>query len=177
MKCEKCGYLSESMKTKFGLPLCNVCYSFSPDNPEELDEYVKEKVPKEALNSFRKYAKFRGDSQKNGMLEKSSKGKHMSRAPFGYIRNSEGLLVPAQNSREVEEIFEEFLLPDMNLRKLSRKHNFSVNGIKKILRNFVYLGKIKFNGQIYQGKHQPIISSTLFNHVQNKLDKIEKNKN
>ena len=108
------------------------------------------------------------------MIKKSSQGKHMSRIPFGYQRNPEGLLIPAQNFREIEEIFEEFLQSDMNLRKLSKKHNFSVNGLKKILRNFAYIGKIKFSGQIHEGKHQPIVSSTLFNHVQNKLDKIER---
>ena len=81
-----------------------------------------------------------------------------------------------QNHQEVEEIFEEFLQPEMNLRKLSEKHNLSVNGLKKILRNFAYIGKIKFNGQIHEAKHSPIMQATLFNHVQDKLDKIEKKK-
>lgn len=113
----------------------------------------------------------RGEQQKLGMIKKSAQGKHMSRVPFGYQRNSSGELIPAENFREVEEIFEEFLQKDMNLRKLSNKHNFSINGLKKILRNFVYVGKVKFDGQINQGNHQAIISSTLFNKVQDKLDK------
>lgn len=176
MKCEKCGYDSEENKNKLGLSLCSVCFTFAPNDPEELDDYVKEKIPKDILNSFRKYSKFRGETQKIGMIKKSSQGKHMSRVPFGYERNSEGILIPAQNFREIEEIFEEFLKEEINLRKLSVKHNLSVNGLKKILRNFAYIGKIRFNGQISEGKHQPIVSSTLFNHVQNKLDKIEKKK-
>jgi site-specific DNA recombinase len=113
----------------------------------------------------------RGNLQKNAMLQKASQGKPMSRPPFGY-RFSEGKLIPAQNFREVEEIFEEFLNNKISLRQLAEKHNFSVNGLKKILRNFTYIGKIKFNNQIHDGKHQPIISSTLFNHVQNKLEKL-----
>jgi len=176
MKCEKCSYDSEENKNKLGLTLFSVCFAFAPNDPEKLDEYIKEKIPKEMLDSFRKYSKFRGEVQKIGMIRQSSQGKHMSRIPFGYQRNSEGLLVPAQNYKEIEEIFEEFLQEDMNLRKLSRKHNLSVNGLKKILRNFAYIGKIRFNGQIHEGKHQPILSSTTFNHVQNKLDKIEKKK-
>jgi DNA invertase Pin-like site-specific DNA recombinase len=117
----------------------------------------------------------RGDSQKRGMIKKFSEGKHMSRAPFGYEWNlREKTLMPAQNSREIEEIFEEFLQPDMNLSKLSDKHHFSVNGLKKILRNFAYVGKVKFGGQISEGKHTPLVSTTLFNHVQDKLDKLEK---
>ena len=35
-----------------------------------------------------------------------------------------------------------------------------------------YIGKIKFNNQIFEGGHQPIISSTLFNHVQDKLERL-----
>ncbi len=114
----------------------------------------------------------RGERQKSGMVKKALNGKLMSRPPFGYkIEN--GKLVPAENFREVEEIFEEFLNSNISLRKLARKHRLSVNGLKKILRNFTYLGKIKFNNQIHEGNHKPILSSTLFNHVQNKLEKMK----
>ncbi|MEK6827556.1 MAG: recombinase family protein, partial [Nanoarchaeota archaeon] len=101
----------------------------------------------------------------------ATEGNLMSRAPFGYkIEN--GKLIPAQNYREIEEIFEEFLNNNISLRQLSEKHNLSVNGLKKILKNFTYIGKIKFNNQIHDGNHQPIVSSTLFNHVQDKLEKL-----
>ena len=95
----------------------------------------------------------------------------MSRAPFGYNILG-GKLIPAENSKEVEEIFEEFINEKISLRQLSEKHKFSVNGLKKILTNFTYIGKIKFNNQIHEGTHQPIVSSTLFNHVQNKLENL-----
>ncbi len=113
----------------------------------------------------------RGEIQKQGMETKAAKGKIMSRPAFGYkIENNQ--LIPAQNSEEVREIFEEFLNEKISLSQLAKKHNLSVNGLKKILTNFTYLGKVKFNNQIHQGNHEPIISSTLFNHVQNKLEKI-----
>jgi len=128
------------------------------------------------LETFRKHSKPPGEAQKKAMLQKASEGNLMSRAPFGYnIEN--GKLIPAQNWREVEEIFEDFLNNNQSLTQLSQKHNFSVNGLKKILMNFTYIGKIKFNNQIHDGKHQPIISSTLFNHVQNKLEKLGISKN
>ena len=83
-------------------------------------------------------------NQKAGMVKKATEGNLMSRAPFGYkIEN--GKLIPAQNYREIEEIFEEFLNNNISLRQLSEKHNLSVNGLKKILKNFTYIGKIKFN--------------------------------
>ena len=110
-------------------------------------------------------------NQKEGMIKKATQGNLMSRVPFGY-KVEDGKLVPAENYREIEEIFEDFLNNNISLRQLSEKHNLSVNGLKKILKNFTYLGKIKFNNQINEGTHQPIVSSTLFNHVQNKLERI-----
>ena len=135
---------------------------------EEIEKLIKEneelKREVERLQSIK-------IKQKQGMIKKASKGSLMSRAPFGY-NIQEGRLIPAQNQREIEEIFEEFLRENIRLRQLSRKHQLSVNGLKKILKNFTYIGKIKFNNQIYDGTHEPIISPTLFNHVQNKLEKL-----
>lgn len=179
-KCEKCSYESDNeseFKTKLGLSLCSVCYTFAPSEPEKLDEYVQEKVNSEEIEPFRKYAKTRGEQQKQGMIDKASKGKHVSRVPFGYkwdFKNKK--IIPAENYREVEEIFEEFLQPEYSLTKLAKKHGLSINGLKKILRNFAYIGKVKFNGEIHEGNHKAIISSILFNKVQEKLDKTEKKK-
>lgn len=114
---------------------------------------------------------FRGEMQKKGMIKQAAKGKVMSRVPLGYrIENKK--LVPAENFAEIEDIFSEFLNGEASLRKISEKHRISVNGLKKILKNFTYIGKIKFNNQIYNGEHKPIISTTLFNHVQNRMEKL-----
>lgn len=169
-KCTKCGYESEENHEKFKTPLCGVCLRFAPNTIEKFKEYISEKIDAEQLNTFRKFSEI-GRPQKKSMLKKASEGNLMSRAPFGYkIENKQ--LVPAQNYKEIEEIFESFLNGNTNLSLLAKQHNLSVNGLKKILRNFTYIGKIKFNNQIHDGKHQPIISSTLFNHVQNKLEKL-----
>ena len=134
-------------------------------------ELEKLKKENEGLKKEIKILKNRGEAQKQGMVRKAIQGGVMSRAPFGYnIENKK--LIPVENHVEVEEIFEEFLKDKISLRKLAEKHKFSVNGLKKILSNFTYIGKIKFNNQIYEGNHKPIISSTLFNHVQNKLERL-----
>ena len=77
------------------------------------------------------------------------------------------------NELQAKNWIEEFLNENISLAQLAKKHNFSINGLKKILRNFTYIGKIKFNNQIYEGSHTPLISSTLFNHVQNKLEQLK----
>lgn len=169
MKCQKCGYPSEDNRVRDEVVLCKICFHLAPVEKEIFNEYINDKIDPSSLESFRKYFK-PGEKQKKGMVKKAIRGNPMSRAPFGY-NIVQGKLVPAQNFREVEEIFEEFLQGDLSLRKIAEKHDFSVNGLKKILRNFSYIGKIKFNNQVFEGEHKPIISSTLFNHVQNKLEK------
>ncbi len=126
---------------------------------------------KKQLEELKDRVSSRGEQQKKGMIKKAIKGNLMSRAPFGYKIKDKNL-VPAENFQEVEEIFEEFLREKISLRRLAEKHKLSVNGLKKILTNFTYIGKIKFNNQIYEGNHEPIISSTLFNHVQNKIERV-----
>jgi site-specific DNA recombinase len=164
MKCEKCGHESEANRKKHKTSLCTICYNFSPDDEKSLRNYVNEKIDGSVLNSFRKQSVSSGEKQKQGMMKKAIKGNLMSRAPFGYtIQNKK--LVPAENHREVEEIFEEFIHGKTSLRKLAEKHKLSVNGLKKVLTNFTYIGKIKFSNQIYEGEHKPIISPILFNEV------------
>jgi site-specific DNA recombinase len=133
---------------------------------EEAEALKKEN---EALKAEIERLKILRANQKEGMINKASKGIVMSRIPFGY-KLEQGNLVPAEHWKEVEEIFEEFLNTNISLTQLSKKHNFSVNGLKKILRNFTYLGKIRFNNEVHEGHHQPLISTTLFNHVQNKME-------
>ncbi len=174
--CAKCGYSSENNSLKFQNFLCDICNCFAPDEKSDFERYISEKTSSDYLQSFRNFFKAKGLLQKQGMIRKASEGEVMSRAPFGYqIINKK--LVPAQNSDEVREIFEEFSNSKISLRELSKKHKLSVNGLKKILRNFAYIGKIRFNGQIHNGSHPPILSSTLFNHVQSKLEKLGIKKN
>jgi len=117
-----------------------------------------------------------GERTKFSMDKKARDGGIVTRAPFGYkLENKK--LVPAEHSYQVQEIFQDFLNQNISLTKLAKKYGFSVNGLKKILTNQTYLGKIKFDGQIHQGTHQSLISSTLFNHVQNKLEKLGIKKN
>lgn len=112
-----------------------------------------------------------GDRTKFSMDKKARDGNPITRAPWGYkIENKK--LIPTENSFQVQELFQDFLNQNISLTRLAKKYDFSVNGLKKILKNQAYLGKIKFDGQTHQGTHQPLISSTLFNHVQNKLEKL-----
>jgi len=105
---------------------------------------------------------------KFSMSVKAKEGGIVTRAPLGYkIMNKQ--LIPTENSYIVQEIFQAFLNTETSLTKLAGKYNLSVNGLKKVLANETYLGKVKFAGQTAKGKHPILISQELFNKVQEKL--------
>lgn len=112
-----------------------------------------------------------GERTKFSMDKRARDGFLVSRAPFGY-KIEDKKLIPKEDSYTVQEIFQDFLNTKTSLTQLAKKYELSVNGLKKVLTNQTYLGKIKFDGQTHKGSHQPLISSTLFNHVQNKLEKM-----
>jgi site-specific DNA recombinase len=102
------------------------------------------------------------------MKAKFNNGGIITRAPLGYeLINKE--LYPSNNSFIVQEIYQAFLNSNISLTQLSKKYDLSVNGLKKVLSNETYLGKVKFSGEVVQGKHNPLISPELFSKVQEKL--------
>jgi len=107
------------------------------------------------------------------MYAKFNEGNLVTKAPLGYkVVNKK--LIFAENSYIVQEIYQTFLNNNISLTQLAKKYNLSVNGLKKVLSNQTYLGKVKFAGKIVQGKHNPLISQELFNKAQEKLESIRR---
>ncbi|MBW6442669.1 recombinase family protein [Patescibacteria group bacterium] len=102
------------------------------------------------------------------MNKKFEDGDLITRAPLGYNAINKKL-VPKEDSYIIQEIYQTFLNTDTSLTQLAKKYNLSVNGLKKVLSNETYLGKIKFAGKVVKGKHTPLISPELFEKVQKKL--------
>jgi hypothetical protein len=185
--CQKCGFKGRSdelevhhtkMRVDGGedllgnlVTLCFICHYYAPDDEQDFKNYLNEKIDGTVLETFRKSQKSISKRTKKGMDKKARDGNPITRAPYGYKFENKKL-VPTENSYLVQEIFQDFLNQKMSLTKLAKKYGFSVNGLKKILTNQTYLGKVKFRGELHQGDHQQLISSTLFNHVQNKLEKL-----
>lgn len=179
-KCKKCSYYSPlgeglSIIKGFDAVLCSICNSFAPSDSEDFKKYLEETVEWQNLETFRRFGanKISHSSQKQGMIQGSHEGKLMSRPPFGYKVKNGNLLPHEEDSENVRLIFEEFS-KGKSLNQISKTYNISVNGIKKILKNFAYLGKVNFNNQISQGSHKPLISAELFNDVQRKFESKKK---
>jgi len=177
-KCQKCGYYSPvegNLELKQGTVLCSICSLFAPEG-DKIEQYIQEKMDWNALEPFRKYYSGKLNSnQKKGMMDKYKQGNLMARPAFGYKVINGKLEIEQENAERVKDIFSEFLKGE-SLNQISIKYSFSVNGIKKILKNFTYIGKIKFNSQIIQGSHQAIISPEIFNSVQRRFEDLERKK-
>ncbi|MBU1501420.1 MAG: recombinase family protein [Nanoarchaeota archaeon] len=96
-------------------------------------------------------------------------GEVVHRAPFGYIFQNKKLVPDPENSGNLKEIFEMWVT-GVDYKELLKKFRLSSSTLYQIIKNPIYLGKIRYKGQIYQGKHTALITEDLFNEV-NKIEK------
>jgi site-specific DNA recombinase len=107
---------------------------------------------------------------KNGRNSAVAKGRWHGGHIYGYDNNKNGELII--NEKEAETIKRIFYLkryqktPACRIAKiLNEEHvptkrkttKWHSHTIRKILRNSIYRGRIKYKGQTYEGKHKPII--------------------
>jgi len=111
---------------------------------------------------------------KDKLLERANKGMwNGGSVPFGYKVVDKRLVPDGQKLTEIFALFAETgsLARTYQLLKEKQIFNdknlpFSKAHLQSILRNPVYIGKMRFSGKVCQGIHQPLISEDLFNHVQ-----------
>ncbi len=127
------------------------------------------------------------EETRKGMLEKAEQGIWPSFAPIGY-RNS----VRPDGKKTIEtdpafgplisKLFEWYAVGNISLRALAQKAKdaglayrksrapLPVSSIREILRKRLYTGQFEWNGMLYQGQHQPLVSLELWERVQAVLD-------
>lgn len=110
-----------------------------------------------------------GDRTTFGMEKKAKEGGFITRAPYGYNLINKQLIENKEASQKVNQIFEEYLKTEISLTQLAKKNGFTTSGIKKLLSNTTYIGKVKFANMENDGQHLAIISQDLFDKVQDKL--------
>ncbi|MBU0470808.1 MAG: recombinase family protein [Nanoarchaeota archaeon] len=112
-----------------------------------------------------------GERTSFGMERKNKEGGAVNRPPFGYLMINKKLIPDPEKKGLIKQIFNTYLYNEISLNKLAKMHNLTVNGLKKILTNRTYLGKVKFAGILNKGIHEPLIEEDLFNAVQEKIEK------
>jgi site-specific DNA recombinase len=113
-----------------------------------------------------------------GIEQKMREGSHFGLEPIGYTRKNKQIIVN-EYSVYIKKIFElamsgisvSAIVKYMhnNNYKTQFGCNFSGVTIKSIIQNPVYIGKIKYKGEIYGGKHEPIIDEVTFMQANRKL--------
>lgn len=104
-----------------------------------------------------------------GMYERVKNGFWMggNGTPFGYNYDpSQDILVPNEHAQDVRDIYNLYL-QGYSTTKLANM--FPVSGdrqITLILDRITYTGKISYNGEVFQGRHEPLIDDETWERVQ-----------
>lgn len=91
--------------------------------------------------------------------------------PTGYRYTNGGLVVDVSKALQVQEVFKRFL-GGCSIHSIQKFMHEKYGGwsshslVAHVLRNSVYVGKVKFKGREYDGIHQPIVSKSVFQHTQ-----------
>lgn len=138
------------------------------------------------------YSRNLSDEFAKGMRQRAIKGIHHNTAPFGYIRQGKDLIPAVDEYKGVILLFEAFATQKYSYADVGNLLNeagyrtkagrlFTRDTIVEMLQNITYVGKIKHQRttytadgkrtytapiEIYEGKHQPLISQELFDQCQ-----------
>ncbi len=144
------------------------------------------------LNILLSFAQFErevtGERIRDKVAASKKKGMWMGgRVPIGYTRENKKLVVDEEQAEKVKDIFDQYLelrsvpklkeyLGKENIQTRSGKY-FGKGQLYHVLSNKVYIGKIVHKGKVYDGEHQAIIASGIFETAQKLLleNRIDKN--
>ncbi len=109
----------------------------------------------------------------SGMEKKAENGDFLGGKVTGYQSKNKKLLMLPDEAKVVKFIFEKYALEKWGYRKIASSLNtqgvktkngkeWTVNAVKTILENEMYIGNTKWRGKISKGKHTPIIEKQLW---------------
>lgn len=150
-----------------------------------------------AINEFRSAED--GADIRDKMGYKARAGGTIGRAPVGYRnarqefdgRQINTVVTDEERAELVRTAFQLYATGEYSMERLQQsvaesglttRHSgrwdsspISANMLHKMLRNPYYIGKISYEGERYDGRHDALISEALFNHVQDVLDARSEN--
>ncbi len=116
---------------------------------------------------------------KRGHRQKLKNGLWPQMAPLGYLNNKEAkqIYVDKEKSPLIKKAFETYATGKYTLKEIRKIINdlglkgrrdslLSVSNYQYLLQNPFYYGLIRYNGEYFEGKHEPIITKKLFDEVQ-----------
>ena len=122
------------------------------------------------------------ENTKRGLRQKLRRGEMPGYAPFGYLNDlrTHTMVKDPQRFHFVKKLFELYSTGNYSLKALQKKitsagllsrkgNKLSISVIQNILQNPFYYGVFKYNGEMYQGIHKPMVSKKLFEKCQKVL--------
>lgn len=113
------------------------------------------------------------------MTAKAESGRWPSAAPTGFrnVRGNDQSIVPDENAPLIRELFALAATGTCSAQELTRRAramglktrrggSISKNWVLAALKNRVYVGRVVWGGKEYDGRHEPIVSWSLFAAVQ-----------
>lgn len=117
-----------------------------------------------------------------GLNEKAEEGYYPGRAPVGYINHRDketkkSYLIPDKNrAMFIRRIFVYYSQGNISMKNLAKyigeegfrtvkNHLPTARTIEVILQNPIYTGNFYWRGELYKGKHKPIVEQSLFDKV------------
>ena len=126
-----------------------------------------------------------------GLRQKLRNGTWPGRAPLGYINDLETKTILPDKDRVafVRKTFELYASGNYPLAEVRRIMNgvgliggrqrgaLSISNYQYVLQNPIYYGLMRFKGELYEGKHKPLITKALFDKCQEVMARKSKPKN
>ena len=132
-----------------------------------------------AFGQSKYYVDNLSENVKRGLRQKVRRGEQSGQAPTGYVNDklNKKIIPDVDRFRLVRKMFEVYATGNYSLKDtrnlLSQKGLVSKNGkvltvsnTQMILKNPFYYGMFLFNKELYQGKHEPMITKKLFDQCQ-----------
>ena len=165
-------YLIEDVFNKYDVSFVSVCENFDTGTPfgKAMIGILSVFAQLEKDQITERFTMGRIGRAKNGLFHGGGN------APTGYDYVDGHLVVNEFEALQVREIFERFLNGE-SVHAIQRAINEKYGTqnahtrVYNILKNSVYIGKVKFGGVEYIGKHEPLITPDKFYEVQRLLSK------
>ena len=142
-----------------------------------------------AFSQSKYYVDNLSENIKRGIRQKLRNGIWPAWAPIGYLNDKANRCIVPDPVKAplVRKAFQLYATGNFPLAEVRNRINplgligkknkpLSISNYQVILKNPVYYGMMRFNDELHEGKHEPIISKRLFDQVQAVMDRKSKPK-
>ena len=139
-----------------------------------------------AFSQSKYYVDNLSENIKRGHRNKVKDGIWPQMSPIGYVNVKGGGIIPNPDLAPlIRKTFEAYSTGNFTLREVREKFNalglktksdkeLSISNYQNMLKNPIYTGLMRYNGEIHEGKHKPIITKKLFDICQEVMKRKSK---